>query len=233
MSSVDWQTPLSSTLGLVLTSIGYSLTALYWAVVWLALQVVAKAPAYLYKTVSIVATPLTYPLYYIWRAVAFILSPVWALGRMVSGMGSWVVGVIVKFKFSVAALIGIFSACMLYGTSSIVFSLLGISPSSHPARRQTQGGPQSSNSRYELQEQSPWGDGDEQDRTSSSSSDSDDFPPRLGQPQRRSNKPVLTNREFEQAYRQAKSTRLSPIKPSRRFRGLLAQTIHEESSESG
>lgn len=43
---------------------------------------------------------------------------------------------------------------------------------------------------------------------------------------------LATDEMFEEQWRRARSTKMSPIKPSRRFRGLLAQTIHEESSES-
>lgn len=98
MASIDWQTPLSTTFGLLSASVVYLVTALYWSATWVVLNVVASAPRYVVRAASVIATPLTYPLYYLWRAVAFLLSPIWALGRMIAGTGSLIIALIVKFK---------------------------------------------------------------------------------------------------------------------------------------
>ncbi|KAK9416551.1 hypothetical protein SUNI508_09657 [Seiridium unicorne] len=236
MASLDWQTPLSTTFGLISASFVYLLTGLYWAVSWTALNVVANAPKYVYRAASVLATPLTYPLYYIWRVIAFLLSPIWALWKLFVGIGGLLVGLIIKFKylyiyFAVAALIGVCSACILQGTSSVLFSLLRISPSAKPASGEYQLRLQD----LEYQDQGNEGAPKEEEYDDQASSSSTDFEHLLSGPgslHREGGRSAMTSRLFEQAYRQSRSTRLSPIKPSRRFRGLLAQTIHEESSES-
>jgi hypothetical protein len=100
MASIDWQTPLSTTFGLVAATVAYILTGLYWVLSWVVLNVVANAPRYVYRVASLLATPLTYPLYYIWRLVAFLLSPIWVLGKMSLGLGSWALGLAARFKVS-------------------------------------------------------------------------------------------------------------------------------------
>ncbi|KAK9775581.1 hypothetical protein SCAR479_07686 [Seiridium cardinale] len=233
MASLDWQTPLSATFGLISASFVYLLTGLYWAVSWIALNVVANASKYVYRAASVLATPLIYPLYYIWRLIAFLLSPIWALWKLFVGIGGLLVGLIIKFKylyiyFAVAALIGVCSACILHGTSSVLFSLLRISPSAKPASGEYQLRLQD----LEYQDQGNPKEEEYEDQASSSSTDFEHLLSGPGSLHREGGRSAMTNRLFEQAYRQSRSTRLSPIKPSRRFRGLLAQTIHEESSES-
>ncbi|ETS77067.1 hypothetical protein PFICI_10941 [Pestalotiopsis fici W106-1] len=247
MATMDWQTPLSASLGLLSTAAVHLFAALYWALAWISLNVVAIIPTYLYRAVAVIATPLTYPLYYLWRLVAFILSPFWVLCSACVGTVSWALDLAVRFKylyifFATAALVGILTACLLHGTSNLIFSLLNIAPSSSSSSYSR------SSSSYEkaqlrLQVMDPLeGGGDyydsapkeEEDDDGDASSSSTDFDNLLSEPASRrirADHPV-NNKLLEQAYRQARSTRLSPIKPSRRFRGLLAQTIHEESSES-
>ncbi|KAI1849546.1 hypothetical protein JX265_013611 [Neoarthrinium moseri] len=237
---MDWQTPLSAGLGFAYSSVLLLASGLYRLLAW----VVVRVPGYLYRALSVVATPLTYPLYYAYRLLLFLLSPLWAIGRVVAGACAWVVGMAIKLKylyiyFTVAALIGIAAACMVHGTSTVLFLLLRIDRStaastSFPSTKANYG----ASSRKQLQESAAAaattttttaGEYD-YDAASDASSTPDDFDtlPELHQGDR----PVMTDALCELAFRRAKSTRLSPLRPSRRFRGLLAQTIHEESSES-
>lgn len=98
MASIDWQTQLTTTLGLVSTSLVYLFTGLYWALSWIALNVVAHTPGFIYKIVTILAKPLTYPLYYVWRTVTFLLSPFWALGWIVTEIMGWIIAFVARHK---------------------------------------------------------------------------------------------------------------------------------------
>lgn len=100
MASFDWQTPLSTTLGIISASTVYLITGLYWLVSWIVLNVVANAPRYTYRAVSLFATPLIYPLHYLWSVVAFFLSPFWALGRMSVALSAWALDLAVRYKVS-------------------------------------------------------------------------------------------------------------------------------------
>jgi hypothetical protein len=96
MATMDWQTPLSASLGLLSTAAVH----LFRALAWVLLNVVAVVPRYLYRAGAVVATPLTYPLYFLWRTLAFVLSPVWALGSACVGVVSWALELAVRFKVS-------------------------------------------------------------------------------------------------------------------------------------
>ncbi|KAF3022986.1 hypothetical protein E8E14_010126 [Neopestalotiopsis sp. 37M] len=247
MATMDWQTPLSASLGLLSTAAVH----LFRALAWVLLNVVAVVPRYLYRAGAVVATPLTYPLYFLWRTLAFVLSPVWALGSACVGVVSWALELAVRFKylyifFATAALVGILTACVLHGTSNLLFTLLNIAPGSSSSSSyqysRSSSSYQDKKAQMRLQDMDAGGGGDyyesapkeEEYDDGDASSSSTDFDNLLSEPASRrirSDHP-LNNKLLEQAYRQARSTRLSPIRPSRRFRGLLAQTIHEESSES-
>ncbi|KAK6205702.1 serine/threonine protein kinase, CMGC, CDC2/CDK subfamily [Pestalotiopsis sp. IQ-011] len=233
MATTDWQTPLSAALGLLATGAVHIFAALSWVLH----RAVVPLSALLYRAAAAVAATLTYPLYFVWRLLAFLLSPFWALGSALVGTLSWAVELAFRFKFATAALVGILTACVVHGTSNILFSILNIAPSSSSAEydektrmRRLQVVDQSGAEYYESAPKEEYDDGGD-----ASSSSSTDFENLLSEPASRrfqAGQPMMNTKSIEQAYRQARSTRLSPIKPSRRFRGLLAQTIHEESSES-
>ncbi|KAI0144795.1 hypothetical protein BJ166DRAFT_539065, partial [Pestalotiopsis sp. NC0098] len=238
MATTDWQTPLSAAVGLLATGAVHIFAALSWVLH----RAVVPLSVLLYRAAAAAAAILTYPLYFVWRLLAFLLSPFWALGSALVGTASWAVELAFRFKylyiyFATAALVGILTACVLHGTSNILFSILNIAPSSSSAEydekarmRRLQVVDQSGGEYYESAPKEEYDDDGD-----ASSSSSTDFENLLSEPASRrlqAGQPMMNTKSIEQAYRQARSTRLSPIKPSRRFRGLLAQTIHEESSES-
>jgi hypothetical protein len=147
-------------------------------------------------------------------------------------------------QFTLATLVGILAACLLHGTSNVVFLILGIDHESAKVReaksllaeaelqqaasKKSKGKGRVRRARYEYDE-----DDDAAMTPSSTESSSGGFEDLGLTPLRhQGDKPVLTPAMCEEIYRRSKSTRLSPIRPSRRFRTLLAQTIHEETSES-
>lgn len=129
-----------------------------------------------------------------------------------------------------AAFIGILAACILHGTSSLIFVFLGISPgtasNSHTRRKSL---PQELPQTEQEQEEQ---DHDDYYEESSSSRFSAPKSGHLLKPPRRPRADAdIKTETAELLDRQWKLLR-STEKPRRRRRGLLAQTIHEESSES-
>ncbi|KAI0167034.1 hypothetical protein GGR52DRAFT_84628 [Hypoxylon sp. FL1284] len=192
--------------------------------------------AYLYpalrlaaKLCYIVTIPLHYPIYYLLALIAFLLSPVWYMAHAASRAILAALALVAKLKYlyiylACAALIGICAGCMLHGTSSFIFVLLGVDAS------------RKRNCEQDRSELPPLED-EEQDydefeldsgaRPSDSSSwvstSSFTSAPR---PSRSKETKDITRDLLEKQWRLLRSSE----KPRRRRRGLLAQTIHEESS---
>ncbi|KAI0129965.1 hypothetical protein BJ170DRAFT_593506 [Xylariales sp. AK1849] len=238
MASEDWLSPMRV--------VGAGV-AWFFAVIFLgAYQVLSSLfsflarclPTYIYNFLHFITIPVVYPIWYISKGLlgllAFVLSPVWVLLKAFAGAGSWVVGVLQRLQylyiyFAIAAIIGIAAACMVHGTSSVIFMVLGITqPSSKSGRLSRPQQQQLPAPVGRADEDDDGEDGEEgDDPESSSTAQSFWDPPTDVDPHRR----PYTQRMNEDRWRQAKSTLLSPVKPSRRSRGLLAQTIHEESRQ--
>ncbi|RYP25899.1 hypothetical protein DL768_011663 [Monosporascus sp. mg162] len=198
-----------------------------------------------------VTIPLHYPLYYALALVAFLLSPVWYMFNAIASVALLLVDFVTRLKylyvyFACAALIGVLAGCLLHGTSSLIFVLLGIDSSSQQKqqqqaeererrrrRRQGLGGFDEEDG---VEEED---DGEEQSIEMSSglwSGDSStivDMPPSVSSRRRLARgpekEPALDHRGLlDSQWKLLRATE----KPRRRRRGLLSQTIHEESSES-
>ncbi|KAI1339038.1 hypothetical protein F5Y15DRAFT_91762 [Xylariaceae sp. FL0016] len=175
------------------------------------------------------SAPLRYPLYYVCSFVAFLLSPIRYMLALAFDSMSLVMNVANRLKYiyvflASAALIGILAAIVLRGTSSIIFVLLGISPSASPPPHK----PRS-------QQDFPSEDDQDQDyyyedSTSSRFSSTPKSGRLLRPPRRQQADQDIKTEATKLLDRQWKLLRTAE-KPRRR-RGLLAQTIHEESTES-
>ncbi|RYP23499.1 hypothetical protein DL765_001013 [Monosporascus sp. GIB2] len=223
---------------------------------WLAhLQTAGSAmvwTAKLFLTICYFVTiPLHYPLYYALALVAFLLSPVWYMFSAIASVTLLVVDFFARLKylyvyFACAGLIGVFAGCVLHGTSSFIFVLLGIDSSSQQEqqqqaeererRRRRQQGLGGFDEEGDLEEEE---DGEELSIEMSSGLWSGDSSTTMGTPSSASSQrrpargaekaPALDHRALLDS--QWKLLRAAE-KPRRRRRGLLSQTIHEESSES-
>ncbi|KAI1214973.1 uncharacterized protein F4807DRAFT_455422 [Annulohypoxylon truncatum] len=173
----------------------------------------------------LVTIPLHYPIYYLLSLVVFLLSPIWHMLHAVSNAGLAVVGLFPKLKYlyiylACAAVLGICAGCVLHGMSSFIFVSLGVDSS------------QDQDSDYRRSNLAAFGD-DELDfditesGTRSEGSSSILSGPNV--PTRRAKPKQGKDDEYEFFEKQWNQLR-SPNKPMRRRRGLLSQTIHEESS---
>ncbi|KAI0849918.1 hypothetical protein F5Y00DRAFT_234175 [Daldinia vernicosa] len=179
------------------------------------------------KLCYIVMIPLYYPAYYLFTLVVFLLSPVWYMLHSISSTTVAVVGLIAKLKYlyiylACAAIIGICAGCVLYGTSSLVFVTLGVDASQdrdsdYPRKGKLPLSYDGYQDSHEPDSGARSGDGSGKLSTTSSSSS------RMKSKQQAKED---ANEIFE---RQLKLLRSSK-KPKRQRRGLLFQTIHEESS---
>ncbi|KAI0595632.1 hypothetical protein F4775DRAFT_568345 [Biscogniauxia sp. FL1348] len=225
-----------------------------------------------------VTIPLHYPIYYTYALVAFLLSPFRYVFHTFLGLASFVVGLVARLKylylyFACAAFIGICAGCMLHGTSSFIFVLLGMDSATqkrqqrlrlaaaaerHQQQQQLSRLPPLDEADEEGEEedddedegqQDEFGDtnsnlsGDSSSRQYSSSLSSSragklSSSSRWGsllssgrsrkKADSRANDDALASEMFDDRWKLLRSTE----KPRRRRRGLLSQTIHEESSES-
>ncbi|KAI1489077.1 hypothetical protein F5X96DRAFT_642478 [Biscogniauxia mediterranea] len=229
-----------------------------------------------------VTIPLHYPIYYTYALVAFLLSPFRFVFHTFLGLASFVVGLVARLKylylyFACAAFIGICAGCMLHGTSSFIFVLLGVDSATQQQQQRLRAAAERRQQQQQQQlsrlppldeadeegeeedddedegQQDEFGDsnsnfsGDSSTRQYSSSLSSS----RAGkQPSSSSllsrsrwgigggwsrrkadsrlDDDPLASEMFEDRWKLLRSTE----KPRRRRRGLLSQTIHEESSES-
>ncbi|KAI1776147.1 hypothetical protein F4818DRAFT_371944 [Hypoxylon cercidicola] len=176
------------------------------------------------KLCYIVTIPLHYTIYYLLALIAFLLSPIWYMVHATSRVALVVAGLVAKLKylyiyFACAALIGIFAGCMLHGTSSFIFVLLGVDASQ---RRDSE---QERSELPLLDDEQDYDELESETRIGDSSSwlSTSTFTSRSSKSKETKDNP------HDMLEKQWKLLRSSE-KPKRRRRGLLAQTIHEESS---
>lgn len=181
---------------------------------------------FIFKLCYIVTIPLHYPIYYLLALVVFLLSPIWYILHSISGAALAVVGLVAKLKYlyiylACAAIIGICAGFMLKGTSSFIFVSLGIDTSSQKLKE------------YRRRSQPSPVDDDQDFFEPESGTRSEDSSNRLSIPSIASRRARIKRENKDDAYemfeKQWKLLRSSE-KPKRRRRGLLFQTIHEESS---
>ncbi|EMR70617.1 hypothetical protein UCREL1_2347 [Eutypa lata UCREL1] len=191
----------------------------------------------------LVAIPLYYPLYYAFHSVLFVLSPAWYVFGTISSAAGVVVEFVVRLKLAYAAIIGILAGCVLHGTSNLIFVLLGVDSSSTAAEQKNRhGGGSSRRRRLAAGSEDEDGGGMRGDRssielefwsgdttTTSTSTTSAADSRRSTTKGQQQKEPALDYGElFDSKWKLLRASE----KPRRRRRGLLAQTIHEESSES-
>ncbi|RYP47685.1 hypothetical protein DL769_011292 [Monosporascus sp. CRB-8-3] len=197
-----------------------------------------------------VAIPLLFPLYYALALVAFLLSPVWYMFNAIASVTLLLVGFVARLKylyiyFACAALIGVLAGCALHGTSSFIFVLLGIDSSSQQKQQQQAEERERRRRRqqglggFDEEDVEEGEDEEEQSFEMSSGLWSGDSSTTMGMPSSASSRrrpargaekePALDHRGLlDSQWKLLRATE----KPRRRRRGLLSQTIHEESSES-
>ncbi|KAI0379989.1 hypothetical protein F5Y04DRAFT_111917 [Hypomontagnella monticulosa] len=178
------------------------------------------------KLCYIVTIPLHYPIYYLLALVVFLLSPIWYILHSIWRVALAVVGLVTKLKYlyiylACAAIIGICAGFILRGTSSFIFVSLGIDPTSQKVKE------------YDQRTKLPPTDDDQDFYEPESGTRSEDSSSRLSIPGMSSRRARIKRETKDDAYemfeKQWKLLR-STEKPRRRRRGLLSQTIHEESS---
>ncbi|KAI0547265.1 hypothetical protein F4679DRAFT_586660 [Xylaria curta] len=176
------------------------------------------------RLLYVLLTPLRWCLQYLYASVVFLLSPVRVLLSLGLGSLSFIINLITRLKYlyiylACAAIIGICAGCMLHGTSSFIFVLLGMDTASERQKWRDQ-----QRQRFSYASRSSVEKEDREYYEESSSSAS------WGQLERRQHvaAKVDPNDLFEKRWKLLRT----PEQPRRRRKGLLAQTIHEESSES-
>ncbi|KAI2473792.1 hypothetical protein F4781DRAFT_3034 [Annulohypoxylon bovei var. microspora] len=174
----------------------------------------------------LVTIPLHYPLYYLLSLIVFLLSPIWYILHSISDAVLAVASLFTKLKYpyiylACAAVIGICAGCLLHGTSSFIFVTLGVDTS------------QDQDEDYRGSNLASYGDDEQDFDLAESGTRSEESSGRLlgsGVSSRRAKVKQESkddaNENFEKRWKQLRST----DKPRRRRRGLLSQTIHEESS---
>ncbi|KAI1180913.1 hypothetical protein F4777DRAFT_527469 [Nemania sp. FL0916] len=174
------------------------------------------------RLLYLLSTPLRWLLYSLYASAVFLLSPVWAIFNLALGAAKFGLNLVVGLKglytyLACAAIIGVCAGCMLHGTSSAIFVLLGYTT---PGRRKL--GDQypelPPTSRPLLDDEVQREDGKELSRSPSGSS--------------YDRRHVVTKVDTEDLFEKRWKLLRSPEQPRRRRRGLIGQTIHEESSES-
>ncbi|KAI0503356.1 hypothetical protein F5B22DRAFT_552480 [Xylaria bambusicola] len=155
--------------------------------------------------------PLRWPLYYVYASIVFLLSPIWVIASLGLRTASFAINLVARLKYlyvylACAVFIGACVGFLLYGASNFMFVLLGWDAASER---------QSFLVREQVKE-------NEYDNESSSSVE-----------RQRSDKggglvDINPNDLFEKQWKLVRT----PVQPRRRRKGLLGQTIMEESSES-
>ncbi|KAJ3578966.1 hypothetical protein NPX13_g1595 [Xylaria arbuscula] len=176
------------------------------------------------------STPLRWPLYYIYATISYLLSPVWAIANLGVRAAAYAVGLVASFKYLYIYVSFFVVAFISYRiqyslgdyvrltTFSFIAILFGWDGASERRKRRDQ---------HYLESRHPSAIAHEDDENeynddSSSSakwqrSDMKESPGELD-----------PNELFEKQWKLVRK----PIQPGRRRKGLLGQTIHEESSES-
>ncbi|TGJ86487.1 hypothetical protein E0Z10_g2328 [Xylaria hypoxylon] len=176
------------------------------------------------RLLYVLSTPLRWPLYYIYVSLIFLLSPIWAMFSLGLGAASFALNLIARLKylyiyFACAAIIGACAGFVLHGTSSFIFVLLGIDTASERQRLRDQ---QHQRSLHTYQLPLDKKEKKEYDEESISSASWRRFN------RRQTATEIDPNDLFEKQWKLLRT----PEQPRRRRKGLLGQTIHEESSES-
>ncbi|KAI1468513.1 uncharacterized protein F4812DRAFT_458943 [Daldinia caldariorum] len=181
----------------------------------------------LLKLCYIVTIPLRYPIYYLFNSLVFLLSPIWHMLHSISSTTLAVAGWAAKLKylyiyFAYAAIIGICAGCVLYGTSSLIFVTLGVDASQD--KHSDYFGKGKALPPYDEDQESHDLDSNTRsgDRSSKISAASSTSRRAKSKQQAKDDTHVI----FERQWKLLRSSE----KPKRRRRGLLSQTIHEESS---
>ncbi|KAI1284602.1 hypothetical protein F5Y07DRAFT_9224 [Xylaria sp. FL0933] len=179
---------------------------------------------FLTRLLYMLSTPLRWPLYYIYASIVFLLSPIWFIFSLGLGAASYTVNLVARLKYlyiylACAAIIGVCAGFVLHGTSSFIFVLLGIDSAS---RQQKPRDP-----RYQRSVQTYQSSLDEEEKEYDEESSSS---ARWRRPDKRQKvtAEINPNDLFEKQWKLVRA----PVQSRRRRKGLLGQTIHEESSES-
>ncbi|KAI0457860.1 hypothetical protein F5B21DRAFT_53873 [Xylaria acuta] len=176
------------------------------------------------RLLYVLSTPLRWCLQYVYASIAFLLSPIWAILSLGMGTVSFTINLITRLKYlyiylACATIIGICVGCMLHGTSSFIFVLLGMDTASEQRKLGSQQHQRLLyTSRSSVDEEV---DKEHYEESSSSAS-------RRRFDRRQHAAKVDPNDLFEKRWKLLRT----PEQIRRRRKGLLAQTIHEESSES-
>ncbi|KAI0194073.1 hypothetical protein EV127DRAFT_234853 [Xylaria flabelliformis] len=176
------------------------------------------------RLLYVLLTPILWCLQYFYASIVFLLSPIRVILSLGLGTVSFIINLITRLKYlyiylACATIIGICAGCMLHGTSSFLFVLLGMDTASERQRWKDQ-----ERQRFLYTSRSSVEREDKEYYEESSSSAS--WRP-LERRQHVAAK-VDPNDLFEKRWKLLRT----PEQPRRRRKGLLAQTIHEESSES-
>ncbi|TRX95310.1 hypothetical protein FHL15_003641 [Xylaria flabelliformis] len=171
------------------------------------------------RLLYVLLTPIRWCLQYFYASIVFLLSPIRVILSLGLGTVSFIINLIARLKLACATIIGICAGCMLHGTSSFLFVLLGMDTASERQRWRDQ-----QRQRFLYTSRSSVEKEDKEYYEESSSSAS------WRQLERRQHvaAKVDPNDLFEKRWKLLRT----PEQPRRRRKGLLAQTIHEESSES-
>ncbi|KAI1310078.1 hypothetical protein F5Y03DRAFT_48949 [Xylaria venustula] len=177
------------------------------------------------RLLYMLSTPLRWPLYYIYALIVFLLSPIWVAFSFVLGAASYAIDLMASLKYlyiylACATMIGVCTGFALHGTSSFLFVLLGIDTPSKQRKPRSQ---QYQDSTHMYQSSFDEEGGKEHDEGSTSSS-------RWKRPNGRQT--VTTGLNPNDLFEKQWKIVRSPMHSRRRRKGLLGQTIHEESSES-
>ncbi|KAI8950762.1 hypothetical protein F4801DRAFT_318600 [Xylaria longipes] len=176
------------------------------------------------RLLYVTSAPLRWCLHYVYASIIFLLSPIWVILSLGLGTVSFAINLITRLKYlyiylACAAIIGICAGCMLHGTSSFIFVLLGMDTASERQKlRNQQHQKLLYTSRPSVEE--------EEDKKYYEESSSSASWRRFDRRQQVAK--VDPNDLFEKRWKLLRT----PEQPKRRRKGLLAQTIHEESSES-
>ncbi|KAI1188822.1 hypothetical protein F5B17DRAFT_244919 [Nemania serpens] len=183
----------------------------------------ASTARFIAHLLYVLSTPLRWLLSYVYAFVLFLLSPVRAIFNLALGVVSWVVNLMAGLKFlyvyfACAAIIGICAGFMLHGTSGFIFLLLGIDTASERRKLKAQ------DQRLVRAPQLSPGEGYDKEYD-------DELSPSATRRRLDRRQPVTEidpTELFEKRWKPLRTLK----QPRRGRKGLIGQTIHEESSGS-
>ncbi|KAI1129433.1 hypothetical protein F5Y10DRAFT_238238 [Nemania abortiva] len=198
---------------------------------WLASLKTAGALAlsttqFLARIAYVLSAPLRWLLYQIYSAIVFLLSPIWVMFNLAVGTASFAVNLMAKLKylyiyFACAAIIGVCAGFLLHSTSSFIFVLLGLDAASERRKKLK-------DQQYQRPQHTPQFSLDEEEGEEEYTQESSLSGSWRTSEKRQHVVKIDPNDLFEQRWKLIRT----PDQPRRRRRGLIGQTIHEESSES-